>query len=127
MKYFGKRKHAELFMQGKIHMNYLGYFWDPLNGYAEQHDIHEGIILSTDQLYIGGVWGENLITAPTFRAEGYKYCNVACFYRVDVATSPMQNQYIPTHMKDFGDFVVIIKNLEEFMKRIDAAMQKKRF
>ena len=114
-------------------MNHIGYFWDPLNGYAEQHDIHEGVILSTDHFKIGDVFGENLIAAPTFRAEGYKYCNVACFYRVDVATFPMQNQYILTHwqecadMKEFGNFVVIIKDLEKFMRRVDVAMQENGF
>ena len=114
-------------------MNYLGYFWDSLNGYAEQHDTHEGVILSTNQCNIDGVWGENLIADPMFRAEGYKYCNVACFYRVDVATFPMQNQYILTHwqecsdMKEFGNFVIIIKDSAELIRRVGFAVQKNGF
>ena len=68
-----------------------------------------------------------------FRAEGYKYCNIACFYRVDVATFPTQNRNILVHwqdyanMKEFGNFVVIIKDAEDLIRRIDVAMQKNNF
>ncbi len=65
-------------------MNYLGYFWDSLNVYEEQHDFHEGIVLATNRLYANNVLGnsflrEYVVNDPMFRAEGYKYCNVACF------------------------------------------------
>ena len=40
MKYFGKRKHAELFMDGKIHMKRLGYFWNILNCFMQNNIIY---------------------------------------------------------------------------------------
>ena len=49
-----------MFMNGKIHMKHLSYFWDPLNGYAEQHDTHEGIALSTDKIQIHDEIGKYL-------------------------------------------------------------------
>jgi len=135
MKYFGKRKYAEQFMRGKIYMNYLGYFWDPLNGYAEQHDIHEGIALATDEFKIQDEdnIAEYMMSDPMFRAEGYKYCNLACFYRVDAKTFPMPNNHVLVdwqsyaNMKEFGNFVVIIKDVEEFIKRIDIAVRENNF
>ena len=133
IKYFGKKKYAELFMRGKIYMNYLGYFWDPLNGYAEQHDIHEGIVLATNRSQIDGVLGEYLVCDPMFRAEGYKYCNLACFYRIDIEAFPVQNRNFLLHwqdyanMKEFGEWVVIIKDVDELMRRVDEAVQIEKF
>lgn len=138
IKYFGKKKYAELFMKGKIYMNYLGYFWDPLNGYAEQHDYHEGIVLATDSSHADSVLGDSVLreyaaSVPMFRAEGYKYCNVACFNRVDVKTFPTYNHNMLLHwqeyanMKEFGEFVVIIKDVDELMKRVNAAVQRENF
>ena len=135
MKYFGKRKYAEHFMQGKIYMNDLGYFWNPLNGYAEQHDIHEGIALATNKFKVQDEYNiaEYMMSDPMFRAEGYKYCNVACFYRVDAKTFPMPNNHVLVdwqsyaNMKEFGNFVVIIKDVEEFIRRIDVAVKENNF
>ena len=79
--------------------------------YAEQYNLHEGVVLATDQFKFDGVLDELLIGDSMFRAEGYKYCNVACFYRVDVDIFPAQSQYFLaywqeyTNMKEFGNFV----------------------
>lgn len=119
-------------MDGKIYMNYLGYFWDPLNGYAEQRDITEGIVLTknTKQFQIQDELGEHVIGDSMFIAEGYKYCNIACFYRIDVKIFPASNRNVmidwqEANMKNFGNSVVIIKDVEEFIRRIAVAVKAK--
>ena len=113
-------------------MNYLGYFWDPLNGYAEQQDITEGTVLTknTKQFQIQDEFGKHVIGDSMFIAEGYKYCNIACFYRIDAKIFPAIDRNVmmdwqEANMKNFGNSVVIIKDVEEFIRRITVAVQAK--
>lgn len=94
-----------------------------------QKDLYEGTatICRLDKFGISESFKDYLFCNPVLRAEGYRYCNVACFYRLDCAMSKLPNQQlmvsydIPQIMNEFGKYVVAILNEHEFIKRIGKA------
>lgn len=55
-------------------------------------------------------------TDVALRALGYRYCNICCFYRYDIGNA---NSGKSDEIKGFGDYVAIIKNEQEFIRRIE--------
>lgn len=89
-----------------------------------QMDLFEGIYCHADASKLGFQKDleEHLVTDVSFRAEGYRYCHVHCYYRLDYwmdnfAVHWDENEAI----KDFGEYVVIIDDEAEFLKRIGRA------
>ena len=137
IKFFCLKDYAEMFKAGKLYMNSLAYFWN--NGFEEQRDIFEGITDSIDKDKIDlpidlkqVINGEIL-----FRLEAYQYCNLYCLYRVDISDNLIWNKseknvfpdtreiMLPDNdMSKFGEYVGIVKNEEEFIKRVLRAVDK---
>lgn len=81
---------------------------------------------------------QNISDYFRLRVEAYKYTNISCFYRVDISSpkdflncyNVLNNQNVdcikfPGYEMDvFGDKVLIIKDEEEFIKRIKKAVKK---
>ncbi len=129
IKFFSKKKYLDEFISGKLHMNTLDYFWN--NGFEDQKDIFEGVVCTvpvkdfTDfQIDFQTVQSCDY----RFRAEGYKYCNVLCFYKLNYSTHGNFFHYeYNTNMEKFGQYVAFITNEGEFLRRVGASAEKKNY
>lgn len=117
-RFFSKKNYAEEFLNGNLFMNNLGYFWT--NGFEGQRDFNEGsVITMTPQQ---NPFPNDLVKAikgnlPT-RMIGYRYCNICSFTRLIVNNKRKYVVKFDRKIKDFGDYVVRIKNFDEFLKRV---------
>lgn len=134
IRYMNERSYVRDFMTGKLFMNYLGYFWDKSNGFSEQNDMYEGVACTASAWDIfPDDFARNASCDPRFRAEGYCYCNVACFYRVDMSVSRLNDKYLlvdwqsSENMQKFGKFAVIILDTAEFLRRVGVAADRENF
>ena len=134
IKYISNRKYVKDFMTGKLFMNYLGYFWNRRGNSEGQTDMYEGTILTSNskQFCINDdEFNAHRVRDHIFKAEGYKYCNIMCFYRVDFMFSPWKDHDIEWDsskgMDKFGKFIVIIKDANEFVRRVDNAVRREKF
>lgn len=130
-KFTSKQKYANSFRRGLLHMNTLSYFWN--NGYEDQKDIMEGVILSTPPQNVDFLptdFANHQLADVQFRAVGYEFCNVFCMARfeiIPITSVPggrLVNIRTPANMKDFGDYVVIIDDEAEYLKRIHMTAKK---
>lgn len=128
---FTSKQFADSFRQGQLYMNTLNYFWN--NGFEDQKDIMEGVILSTPPQNVDFLPADfiNLqLIDFQFRAAGYAFCNVFCMSRLEIIplmTVPdgkVVDISTPANMKDFGDHVVIVDDEEAFLRRIHTAAKK---
>lgn len=129
IKYFANKKYLKEFLAGQLYMNTLDYFWN--NGFEEQKDIFEGVVCTVPV--------KDFAAFPTdfqsaqacdyrFRAEGYRYCNVLCFYKIDFSIDgPFVHYEYDTNMEKFGQFVAFITNEREFLRRIEAAASREKY
>lgn len=137
IKFFSKKDYAKQFLKGELYMNSLAYFWN--NGFEDQRDLFEGVSETFDKKSVGfKVQWQQLIDGDVmFRLDAYRYCNLYCFYRVDIDENgigspfgmssmvPVKAIKLPgNEMTEFGDTVAIIKNEDEFMKRVINALEK---
>lgn len=63
-----------------------------------------------------------------YRSVGMGYCNVLCFYKLDyqIQTDGLLS-YSLGNMKEFGEYAVIIENVDELARRIELETRKKNF
>lgn len=160
LKFIGRSDWAESFLDGHLYMNSLYYFWNEyplevarreketfLRAHPEvdpdsyvvpvssalsrtQADMLEGTIGFADDDPVTAEFGEYALTDTIYRAVGYQYCNVCCFYRLDYTLQPAfpghsTIRYNIPNMDDFGHYVVIIKNEVEFIGRVSRAAREK--
>lgn len=131
IKYFKTEKYAKMFVSGKLYMNSLSYFWE--NGFEDQKDMFEGIsdTIKKDGIGLPIVWEQIVSGDLMFRLEAYRYCNLYCFYRVDISDETVWNpntravfpdtRFInlpDKSMEQFGEYVGIIRNEKEFIRRL---------
>lgn len=137
IKYFSTKKYAEMFKDGKLYMNSLSFFWE--NGFEEQRDLYEGISDTLDKSKISfPIDVSQIISGDVmFRLEAYRYCNLYCFYRVDISDELFWNAGTTSvfpdtrairlpdkSMESFGEYVGIVKNERKFVQRVLAAIDK---
>ena len=162
LKFISNPDWAESFLDGNLYMNTLYYFWNeyplevagkekeeylqahpgidpdsyvvPINNILSrtQADMLEGTVGFSDDDPVTVDFGEHALTDTIYRAEGYQYCNVCCFYRLDFTlqtASPGRSfiHYNIPSMDGFGDYVVIIKDEVEFIRRISRAAKGNSF
>ena len=129
IKFFSKKKYLDEFISGKLHMNTLDYFWN--NGFEDQKDIFEGVVCNVPvKDFRGFPIDFQAVQACDyrFRAEGYKYCNVLCFYKQSYTTDgPFVNYEYNTKMEEFGQYVAFITNEREFLRRVGVAAEKEKY
>ena len=134
IKYFSSHSYAKMFQGGKIYMNSLSWFWE--NGFEDQRDLFEGITASVDKKRLGlpPFWQQLINGDILFRLDAYRYCNLSCFYRVDISDTPdlsicpnapkFYRINMPNKAMDrFGNTVAIIKNEQEFIRRVLTALE----
>lgn len=94
-----------------------------------QSDTLEGVVGYGSNARFKPMFGEHMISDCIYQAVGFQYCNVLCFYRLDFYTSGYRLNYMCNHnlllnydipnMKEFGEYVIIIKDKQELIKRIN--------
>ena len=91
-----------------------------------QEDMLEGMIDAEDSglsVAVNAAMNGHAFTDIMFRAEGYKYCNTACFYRLIYTRADNMISYdLADSMIDFGGSVVIIDEPDKFLERINLAV-----
>ena len=126
IKFFSDKKYLDEFVSGQLYMNTLDYFWN--NGFEEQKDIFEGVICTVPvKEFQGFPVGFQALQASDyhFRAEGYRYCNVLCFYKVRYDTDGVIARFdYDEKMMQFGEYVAFITNEREFRNRVETAAEK---
>lgn len=141
LKFMSRKDYVNDFLSGHLYMNCLDYFWNeykpenvdekkeaPVPG---QKDLFEGVYCTCDVDTFGfeKEFKGALLSDISMRAEGYKYCNVHSYYRLDY--QPDRRGGIGwrsnARMKDFGDYVVVITDESEFLKRVHAAASREGF
>lgn len=127
IKFIPTQKFLDCFLSGKLYMNTLDYYW--ANGFDDQKDIFEGVVATVPVKDLQG-FPTDFQSAQAcdyrFRAEGYRYCNVMCFYklRYEIQGSFIHYSY-DKKMSKFGEYVVFIANESEFLRRVHRAAEEK--
>lgn len=155
-KFFEKKSYQEEFVKGKFYLSSLSAFTRTYaerglieaavqgDKYAKiilgkqrnksQRDVLEGTIASIPPSRVTGLpddMKKAMCTDIMIRALGYDYCNVMCFckmeYRQQIFKKKMRVDWNEPNMKDFGEYAAIIKNPEEFIRRIDVVVSKQNY
>ena len=128
-KFFSQRSFLDMFVSGKLYMNTLNYFWN--NGFEEQKDIFEGVVCTVPVKDFKGIPTDFQAVQASdyhFRAEGYKFCNVLCFYKINFTQEGrLLHCELNKSMAQFGEYVAIITNEREFLRRVEAAVRKRNY
>ena len=115
LRYLEKQSFVDMFMEGYIRLNSLDFFWGEHDEPTKtgQIDTLEGLVCP-----IGAK-----STNDCSRSDGYRYCNLLCCNRLNYTLDGDSiGWYMTEGMDQFGDYVVIIKNPDEFQRRlVDAA------
>lgn len=127
IKYFANKTYLEEFVSGSLYMNSLDYFWN--NGFDEQHDCFEGvdctIPVESMKTFSPG-WRSLQVCDFIFRAEGYRYCNVLCFEKINCNINKgCVNARISGSMVKFGEYIAFVNDETEFIRRIEKAVKEK--
>lgn len=88
---------------------------------SAQADMFEGTVGFEMSEILQMDFGEHLLSDAIFRAIGFQYCNTLCFYRLDYGFDGFIVSYNEPNMKCFGEYVAIIKDKEELIRRINSA------
>lgn len=94
-----------------------------------QMDMLEGVYgtVSADAIGFDKEFAECMATDVFLRAEGYRYCNVQCFYRLDyVWNGNVVSWDQISGMEEFGEYVVIIDDEAKFLRLVDRAMNRRK-
>lgn len=115
---FMKREYAERFLQGKLYMNALGYFWS--HGIESQMDFNEGTarMLDPEQTPLPPQLRLLVKGSVRYRLEAYKYCSLLCMVIHHYNTQNMQAERFDNRMRNFGECAVRIINVEVFLQRV---------
>ncbi len=154
LKFISQKSFVDDFLNGSLYMNSLYYFWNeyPLketamkrDKYINSHpdvnpdnvtnsiecklspaqaDMFEGTIGFDTSKILKMDFGEHMLTDAIMRAVGFQYCNTLCFYRLDYNLEGIFLHYDVPKMEDFGDYVVIIKDKHELLRRVNEAAKR---
>ena len=98
---------------------------------AEQKDIFEGVVCTVPVKDFNGFPMDFQAAQASdyhFRAEGYKFCNVLCFYKINfLLEDGLLHCDLNDDMLKFGEYIAIITNENEFLRRIEAAVKRSHY
>lgn len=143
VKFFSKKKYVRDFIQGKIYANRLSYFKD-IEGMDDsgRADKHEGVIgwfqpnqgkFTINDMDITG----DLAGPIEMQREWLNYRNLFCVHAahtgdIDLGNLSAQNVEdlrkqleLSEDCQKLGRFAVVIKNIPEFMNRIESTVEQK--
>lgn len=125
IRFFERQEYMEEFLDGKLYMNSLGHFWK-IGQPNPQDDLAEGLVSTMSSVDVDRQFGTkyteafgNHILAPFMnRAEGFQYVHVLCFFMHEYDANARKALRVPESMKNFGQYAICIKNMEEFTNRL---------
>ena len=143
VKFFPKKKYARDFMQGRVYANRLSYFKD-IEGTDDsgRADGHEGVIgwfqqnqgrLTINEIDITG----DLAGPIEMQREWLNYRNLFCVHAAHTGDIDLDNLSahdvedlrkqleLSEDCRKLGRFAVVIRNIPEFVKRIESAAEQK--
>lgn len=127
VRYFNEKKYADEFQNGLIRLSTIGKFWDIYNKNEEQKDILEGTVFTypNDSAFLPQELVDYTNGDVKFRYVAYKYVNLSSFFHVDSDDLGTAINFPPDSMREhFGNYVVIIKDIEKFTKIVLAYAAK---
>lgn len=161
LKFISKKEYLKDFLDGKLYMNSLYYFWNQsaldeaknrwerdLKNYPEldsekyavpiiggpgagQIDLFEGIVntVASNDTDLPSNIKNHMFMDIVYRSVGMGYCNVLCFHKLDyeLTCNGMVCEYYLGNMKEFGEYVVIIDDKAEFLRRVNRSAEKQGF
>jgi hypothetical protein len=127
----GRREHLEAVRQGRLYMNPLSYFID-LEEDKARGDPFEGTETIIQPKDIGDfhidpkmpgmgritITEADLAGPVRIRLEDTSACNLFCLFAI---TSPIDGVIFPQEYPWFGDSILLFKNTEEFLSRLQRA------
>lgn len=125
---FTSAKYVNDFLDGKIYMNSIGYFIE--NGFEDQKDYFEGVSYYEDPntSEFAQRYDDRLKAALTgdiaWVNEGSKYCNVACFYKLNRYKN--QVELVNSDIFSFGEVAIHIFDVHQFLERVIRATGKRK-
>lgn len=145
-----ERKYLNEFLDGSLYMNSLSYFQNeyipdqnekiidsatemhniPNKMPSDQADLFEGAVatIPTTGSEVEKAFGkEHILFDAVARSVGFGYCNVLCFYSLEVNTSLVKNGYSFDDMENFGKYVVVIDDEQEFIRRVAVKAERSGF
>ena len=145
LKFISQEKYLNDFLSGSLYMNSLYYFWNefvledvkkgkriPLAELAKnevygQADLFEGTI-ETSEIDETNEIAEHIKMDICCRVVGYGYCNILSFYKLALNDMPLGFLYqLNKNMKSLGNYVAIIKDKDEFLRRINNKAEQEGF
>lgn len=153
-KFFEKRAYQEDFMNGNLYLSSLSTFKKTypekeleeailrgdkraegllkLQHNNSQRDVFEGTVATLPPNSIPELPEDfrlNLCRDIMIQSLGYDYCNLMCFCKIEycrkIINGKLVYKYQEPKMKDFGDYVVIIKKPKVFLQRVEKAISEK--
>lgn len=155
-KFFSKKEYRDDFINGRLYFSSLSEFTKVVdegrlieeakrgNVFAKQEleklnnksqrDIYEGAIASIspkDLTELEADMRDVMCSDVYIKPTGYDYCNIMSFCRMQYNKKHIKTkefiEWFEPNMSDFGNYVIIIKNPDEFVRRIDYAMKKRNY
>ena len=161
LKFISQKKYLTDFLDGKLYMNSLYYFWSqyaldeaqrrreqdlkdnpeldpeaytvPITGGpgSGQIDLFEGVVntVASKDTSLPDDFKSHMQMDMIYRSVGMGYCNVLCFYKMDyeLVNNGMAYKYYLGDMKEFGEYVVVIDDKDEFLRRVNRAAEEQEF
>lgn len=158
LKFISQKKFLIDFLDGKLYMNSLYYFWNqgavdeaqkrreqalkdnpnldpetytvPITGGpgSGQIDLFEGVVntVPSKDTSLPDDFKSHMQMDMIYRSVGMGYCNVLCFYKMDyeLVSNGMAYRYYLGDMKEFGEYVIVIDDKAEFLRRVNKAAEK---
>lgn len=125
---FTDHKFIQTYLDDDLYMSSLSKFWNIGNSFEDQRDIFEGLaaMLPKDKIpkELYESLGRYTVYDARFRMEAYQYCNLQCFFRVDVDDQKHTIQLPDSKMDAFGDYAIIVKNENQFTNLVIDAVRK---
>ena len=118
LRYLEEQDFVDIFMSGHIRLNSLDFFRGDHDEPTKdgQIDTREGLVCPIDASSV----------SDCSQSDGYRYCNLLCCNRLNyVQDGDTIGWYMNVGMEAFGSYVVIIKDPDEFQRRlVDAASRQ---
>ena len=120
VKGFGRREYREEFLNGRLYMNSLGYFWS--NGNEAQRDAAEGLSLEIDPMTLDALpieFRRVQMHCAQVCPSGFASCNILCF-AMDTVKNINGLPCIETlgNPRELGEYFIAIDDIDQFLKRV---------
>lgn len=116
VKGFGRQEYREEFLDGRLYMNSLGYFWS--NGNEAQRDAAEGLSLEIEPMTLEALpieFRRVQMHCAQVCPSGFASCNILCF-AMDTVKNINGLPCIETlgNPRELGEYFIAIDDIDQF-------------